>query len=351
MTRKTIGCSRRAAIVFATLAIAALPALAGPTLGTATAERSPADQATAERLAKAINGVVKIRTKALPDARSLQTLGAEREGSAVIVGPNDLALTIGYLIIEAETIELVDNEGKAVPATTVAYDHSTGFGLVRALAPLSIAPVPMGDSKALAETDSAIFATAGGVDAATSTMVVSKRRFAGYWEYMIDDAIFTSPPRFDHSGAALINREGKLVGIGSLIVADAANTSRKLPGNMFVPIDLLKPIFDEMIQTGSNKKGRVPWIGVTSQEMEGRVYIQRVQADGPAERAGIKSGDILLGVGTEKITKLEEFYRSLWKDRKPGDEVPVTVLQGTEVRKILIKSIDRSEYVRTKAKI
>ena len=216
---------------------------------------------------------------------------------------------------------------------------------------VSIIAVPLGDSKGLAETDSAIFATAGGVDAATSTMVVSKRRFAGYWEYMIDDAIFTSPPRFDHSGAALINREGKLVGIGSLIVADAANTSRKLPGNMFVPIDLLKPIFDEMIQTGSNKKGRVPWIGVTSQEMEGRVYIQRVQADGPAERAGLKSGDILLGVGTEKITKLEEFYRSLWKDRKPGDEVPVTVLQGTEVRKIMIKSIDRSEYVRTKAKI
>ena len=351
MTRKTIGCSGRAAALLAPIAFAAWQAFAGPTLGGAAPDRTPGEQAAAERLSKAINAVVKLKTKALPDARSLQTLGAEREGSAIIVGPNGLALTIGYLIIEAETIELVDNDGKVVPATTVAYDHSTGFGLVRALAPLGIAPVPLGDSKSLSESDSAIFATAGGVDAASSTTVVSKRRFAGYWEYMIDDAIFTSPPRFDHSGAALIDRDGKLVGIGSLIVADAAKTSRKLPGNMFVPIDLLKPIFDEMVQTGTNKKGRVPWIGVTSQEVEGRVYVQRVQSDGPAERAGLQSGDILLGVGNEKITKLEDFYRTLWKDRKPGDEVPLTVLQGTEVRRIVVKSIDRSEYVRTKARI
>jgi S1-C subfamily serine protease len=351
MTRNTIGCSERTAVLLATLAFVAFQAFAGPTLNPAAAERSASDQAAAERLSKAIGAVIKIKTKALADARSLQTLGAEREGSAIVVGPNGLALTIGYLIIEAETIELIDNDGKVVPATTVAYDHSTGFGLVRALAPLGIAPVPLGDSKSLSETDSAIFATAGGIDAASSTTVVSKRRFAGYWEYMIDDAIFTSPPRFDHSGAALIDRDGKLVGIGSLIVADAANTSRKLPGNMFVPIDLLKPIFDEMVQTGSNKRGRVPWLGVTSQEMEGRVYVQRVQADGPAERAGLKTGDILLSVGSEKITKLEEFYRSLWKDRKPGDEVPLTVLQGTDVRRIIIKSIDRSEYVRTKARI
>ena len=351
MARTTVGCSGRAAALFAPFAFVALQALAGPTLNPAAAERSASDQAAVEHLSKAVNAVVKLKTKALPDARSLQTLGAEREGSAIIVGPNGLALTIGYLIIEAETIELIDNDGKVFPATTVAYDHFTGFGLVRALAPIGITPVALGDSKSLGEADSAIFAAAGGVDAASSTTVVSKRRFAGYWEYMIEDAIFTSPPRFDHSGAALIDREGKLIGIGSLIVADAANTSRKLPGNMFVPIDLLKPILDEMVQTGSNKKGRVPWIGVTSQELEGRVYIQRVQRDGPAEQAGLKSGDILLGVGAEKITKLEDFYRSLWKDRKPGDDVPLTVLQGTEIRKIIVRSIDRSEYVRTKARI
>jgi S1-C subfamily serine protease len=341
----------RALLALLAFVVAAMPAVAGPTLNAAAADRPEKDQAAVEKLSKAISGVIKVKTKALPDARSLATLGAEREGSAIIVGPNGLALTIGYLIIEAETIELEDNEGKTIPATTVAYDHATGFGLVRALSPLKIAPVPLGDSKALAENDSAIFATAGGVDAASSTTVVSKRRFAGYWEYMIDDAIFTSPPRFDHSGAALIDRDGKLVGVGSLIVADAAGGTRKLPGNMFVPIDLLKPILDEMVQTGTSRKGRQPWLGVTSQEMEGRVYVQRVQNDSPAERAGLKSGDILLGVGGERISKLEEFYRNLWKDRKPGDEVPLTVLQGTEVKRIVVKSIDRTEYVRSKARI
>jgi S1-C subfamily serine protease len=334
-------------------AMIAAPASGGPTLNASVADETAKNQAGAERLATAIKSVVKLRAKALPDARSLATLGAEREGSAIVVGPNGLALTIGYLIIEAESIELQDSQGKAVPATTVAYDHSTGFGLVRALTPLGVTPIPLGDSKAMSEADNAIFATAGGIDAATSTTVVSKRRFAGYWEYMIDDAIFTSPPRFDHSGAALIDRDGKLVGVGSLIVADSAGlgTSRRLPGNMFVPIDLLKPIFDELVQTGQSKRGKHPWLGITSQELEGRVYVQKVQADSPAERAGLKNGDIPLGIGSERITKLEDFYTILWKDRKPGDDIPLTVLQGTEVRKIMVRSIDRSEYVRAKARV
>ena len=168
---------------------------------------------------------------------------------------------------------------------------------------------------------------------------------------MIDDAIFTSPPRFDHSGAALIDRNGALVGVGSLIVADALASQRRLPGNMFVPINLLKPILEEMVQTGSSLRGKHPWLGITSQEVEGRVFISRVQDDSPAERAGLRQGDILLSVGAARVTKLEELYSSLWKDRQPGDEIAITVLQGTEVRKISVRSIDRAQYVRSKARI
>ncbi|MEP7083527.1 MAG: S1C family serine protease, partial [Betaproteobacteria bacterium] len=235
--------------------------------------------------------------------------------------------------------------------TVVAYDNASGFGLVRTLAPLGITPIELGNSGALAATESAIFAAAGGIDAASSTTVVSRRRFAGYWEYMIDDAIFTTPPRFDHSGAALIDRNGALVGVGSLIVADAMASQRRQPGNMFVPINLLKPILAEMIETGSSRRGKRPWLGITSQEVEGRVFISKVQDDSPAERAGLKQGDILLSVGSTRITKLEEFYGSLWKDTAPGDEISLTVLQGTEVRKISVQSIDRAKYIRAKSSI
>jgi len=254
------------AALAASIAMPSSDTHAGPTLNPEYKAQEEKDAAAADRLARAIRAVVKLKAKALPEARSLATLGAEREGSAVVIGANGLALTIGYLIVEAESIELEDSHGRVVPATTVAYDYATGFGLVRALAPLDIDPIPLGDSKALAEPESMIFATAGGIDAATSTTIVSKRRFAGYWEYMIDNAIFTSPPRFDHSGAALIDRDGKLVGIGSLIVADAAGTGgqRRLPGNMFVPIELLKPVYEELVTTGTTKRGRHPWLGITS---------------------------------------------------------------------------------------
>ena len=326
---------------------------AGPTLSTSTdsSARTVAADANSEKLASAVAAVVKIKSKAIPNARSLATLGAEREGSGIVVGPNGLVLTIGYLIVEAETIELEDADGKLVPATAVAYDHGSGFGLVRSLTNLGIAPIELGNSGTLAENESAIFAAAGGIDAASSTTVVSRRRFAGYGEYMIDDAIFTSPPRFDHSGAALIDRTGALVGVGSLIVADAQPSIRRLPGNMFVPINLLKPILDEMVQTGSSRRGKHPWLGITSQEVEGRVFVSKVQADSPAERAGLKQGDILLGVESTRVSKLEELYSNLWKDRQPGDEITLTVLQGTEVRKISVKSMDRTEYMRSKSKV
>ena len=181
--------------------------------------------------------------------------------------------------------------------------------------------------------------------------VVSKREYAGYWEYMIDDAIFTAPARFDHSGAALLNKDGELVGIGSLFVMDAASPGERLPGNMFVPIDLLKPILAEMIRTGQQKGGRRPWIGVSSLEEDGRIKVMRVSDDGPAAEAGIAPGDILLSMGGEKLESLPEFYRLLWSSGAPGVEVRLKVLHGTEVRDVTLKSIDRAQLFRRKPTI
>ncbi len=341
--------------ISASLLLAALAqsALSAPSIPSRVDEpvKPAVSDTSIDRLAQAVNAVIKVKVKAIPNARSLATLGAEREGSGIIVGPNGLVLTIGYLIVEAESIELEDNAGKVLPATLVAYDHASGFGLVRSLVPLAIPPVELGDSGKLGESDSAIFAAAGGIDAASFTTVVSRRRFAGYWEYMIDDAIFTSPPRFDHSGAALIDKSGALVGVGSLIVADSSASPRRLPGNMFVPINLLKPILEELVKSGSSARARRPWLGITSQEVEGRVFISKVQADGPAQRAGLRAGDILLAVGATRVTKLEEFYNALWQGTRPGDELALTVLQGAQVRKVVVKSMDRTEYMRSKTSI
>src|SRR5207244_3657882 len=201
------------------------------------------------------------------------------------------------------------------------------------------------------QLDRLLIVTGGGDQTVSLATVVSRRKFAGYWEYLIDDAIFTSPPRLDHSGAALINKDGELVGIGSLFVMDAMTPGERLPGNMFVPIDLLKPILEEMIATGRQKAGIWPWIGMSSLEEDGRIKVLRVSEGGPAEKAGIAPGDIILAMAGEKVEKLDEFYRRLWSMGAPGVEVPLKVLHGSDVRDVRIRSIDRLEFIRKKPTI
>jgi serine protease Do len=309
------------------------------------------DDALYHQLLEAANAVVGVKMKALRDARSAETLGTERSGSGVLIAPSGLVLTIGYLILEADQVEITDSAGRTVPASVVAYDHATGFGLLRPVAALSVKPVRMGTSARVEQLDRLMIAAGGGEANVTVATVVSRRPFAGYWEYLIDSAIFTSPPRLDHSGAALINKDGELVGIGSLLVMDAMEPGERLPGNMFVPVDLLKPILDEMIATGRQKAGRRPWLGVSSTESDGRLKVLRVSSEGPADLAGVVAGDIILSLNGEKVNTLQEFYKRLWSRGAPGVEVTLRVLHGADVRELKIRSMDRQEHIRKKPTI
>jgi S1-C subfamily serine protease len=309
------------------------------------------DPATYQHLVDAAHAVVGVKVKALANARSARTLGTERAGSGVLFAPQGLVLTIGYLILEAEEVEIVTGKGVTVPAAVAAYDPATGFGLLRPLAPLDMKPIRLGISDKVESLDRMLVVATGGEESLSVTTVVSKRQFAGYWEYLIDGAIFTSPPRADFGGAALINKEGELVGIGSLFVMNAAAADERLPGNMFVPIDLLKPVLDEMISTGKQKGAHRPWIGLNSAEEDGRLKVIRVSADGPAEKAGIEPGDIVLAISGKKIEGLPDFYRRLWSAGDPGVEVTLKVLKGAEVVDVKLRTIDRLENIRKKPNI
>ncbi|MCM2326371.1 MAG: S1C family serine protease [Lysobacter sp.] len=343
----------RAALRFAILLLAAALPAAGASIPAAPEKpAAPAkeEEATRRQLEDAAGAVVAVRTRAIGNARSKESLGAERTGSGILIAPSGLVLTIGYLILEADQVEITDSGGRSLPATVVAYDHATGFGLLRPFGPLTPKPVRLGASDKVEQLDRLMIASGGegGLSVAT---VVSKRPFAGYWEYLIDGAIFTAPPRMDHSGAALINRDGELVGIGSLFVMDAMTPGERLPGNMFVPIDLIKPILAEMIETGRQKAGRRPWIGVNTAEDDGRLKVLRVTAEGPAEAAGLRAGDLILAVGGEKVRDLADFYRKLWAAGEPGVEVGLTVLQGADLRELKVRSIDRLDFLRRKPTI
>jgi S1-C subfamily serine protease len=291
---------------------------------------------------------VGVKVKALPNARSNETLGQERTGSGVVVSNDGLILTIGYLIEEADTTQVEDAKGETIPASVVAYDHTTGLGLIRALAPLAQKPIRIGTAKPVSELDRLMIVTGGDEQNISVATVVSRRSFAGYWEYMIDGAIFTSPPRLDHSGAALINKDGELVGIGSLFVMDALKSGERLPGNMFVPVDLARPLLDEVTRTGAFKAQTRAWLGVNSLEEDGRVKVMQVPEESPAAKAGIEPGDIILSINGQAVDTLTHFYSVLWHDAKPGSEVNLTVLHGPTVRQVTVRSMDRDQFDRRK---
>ena len=277
-------------------AVAPAAALIASVIALLSASAAPAQPASVEEL---VSAVVRINTHITPDGRTVQGLGREREGSGILIDADGLVLTIGYLMVEAYAAEVVDNNGRAVPANVVGYDHETGFGLLRTIEPLKLKPMPLGKSAEIREGDPVLIASFGGPAMVGGAYVVAKREFAGSWEYLLDEALFTAPPHPAWSGAALINREGKLVGVGSLIVGDAARGGEKAPGNMFVPIDRLAPILGDLITAGRTAGAGRPWLGLNTEELRGRLFVSRVTPSGPAERAGIKSGDVIVGVNGE----------------------------------------------------
>ena len=301
--------------------------------------------AAQDKAEETLAAVIGVQAKIQPNARSVETLGTQRRGTGVLIRDGYI-LTIGYLVVEAEAIQVTGADGRTLPASLAAYDHASGFALLRVVGTLNAKPLSLGDSAALAEREPGLVITAPARDAPTLVHVVSRRRFSGSWEYMLDSAIFTYPPVADWSGAPLLGGRGELLGIGSLIVPDAEAPNTRSPGNMFVPVDLLKPILEDLIAEGKRRGPARPWLGVNADEFRGHLFVSRVSPDGPAERAGLRAGDIVVAVGGEHVSTLAEFYRKIWGRGGAGVDVPIRVLQGAQLREVSVRSIDRVEYFR-----
>ena len=291
-----------------------------------------------------LSAVVALRSEVPAEARTARALGTERRGSGVVIDDSGLVLTIGYLVIEASRIALTVGGGRTVSASLVAYDHETGFGLVRADRPIGVKPIPLGESSALRRGSPVLAASFGGGRAAIGAYVVARREFAGWWEYMLDRAIFTAPAHPLFGGAALVDEGGRLVGIGSLMVPDAIEPGIALPGNMFVPIDALKPVLGDLIASGRSGRPVRPWLGLYPRALHGRLLVARVPPGGPADKAGVKPGDLVLGVSGTPVSTLPEYYRALWALGGAGIEVRLTMLRGDRPTDVAIRSIDRHDW-------
>lgn len=291
--------------------------------------------------------VVGVDARIPSNARTAGTLGTTRQGSGVVISGDGLVLTIGYLVMEAIEINITLNDGRSIPASFVAYDHDSGFGLIRAATPIDVTPAAFGRSGDMGVSTQVLIGNRHGPDSAQGVFVVDRREFAGPWEYLLDSAIFTSPPNPEFSGAGLFDADGNLIGIGSLFVGNAAFFNRPVPGNMFVPIDELKPILDQLVDTGRRTAPSRPWLGVSPAEARERVFVERVSTDSPAARAGIEPGDLIVAVGDTPVASMSGYFRAIWRDRSAGDTVTLRLLNAVgEIRDVPVESMDRRDWLR-----
>jgi S1-C subfamily serine protease len=331
----------------AAVVVGRLPSLLAAVLALGMA--ASAARAQAPTLQDLLSGIVQVKTVINPDARTTENLGRERSGSGIVIDQDGLVLTIGYLMLEAHAAEVITHDGRTLPANIVGYDHASGFGLLRTITPLQARPLMFGKSAEVKERDRVLAASFGGAGMIAPVNVVSRREFAGSWEYLLDDAIYTSPPHPAWSGAALVNREGRLVGVGSLIMADVSADGSGTPGNMFVPIDLLPPILADLLTDGRRAGAPSPWLGVNTVEVGGRLLVTRLTAGGPAEKAGMQRGDIVLGVGGKPATGLGDLYRKVWALGRAGIKVPLDVQRDGNERRIEVESMNRLDHLRLKS--
>jgi S1-C subfamily serine protease len=329
--------SRRTLICAAAIA-AALVAIAE----TARAADRPAAPAALDNL---LRSVVRVHAYVPNDADSARRLGAEREGHGIVVGANGLIVTVGYLINEAMSVEILDDQHRTRSATVVGYDSETGLGLLRVPSLAGLAPLPLGDSTGLSSGTPVVVAGAGGTSRAIPAVVVSRRAFAGSWEYLLEHAIYTAPAHPDWGGAALISSDGKLLGIGSLMVGEARRQGERMSGNVFVPVDLLLPMLDELAATGKVTPKPHPWLGLNATAHPGGLLVGRLSRKSPAQAAGVQRGDLVTGIAGRPVEDLAEFYRRVWAMGSPGIDVPLTILRDGRTFTIRVRSADRYQFL------
>jgi len=295
----------------------------------------------------ALDSVVSLRSQIPEDALTAGVLGTERAGHGAVIADDGLVVTIGYLITEAESLWITTGAGVTVPGHVVGYDQTTGFGLVQALQPMNVPTLPIGDSGTLQVSDPAILAGHGGRDYAVKTTLIAKREFAGYWEYVLDEALFTAPAHPNWGGAALIGNDGRLLGIGSLMVQQITESGEQSGANMVVPIELLSPILEDLRMYGRRNGPARPWLGFLVQEVSHHLVVSGVYEECPAHDAGLQVGDVIQEVNGEPVSGLANLFRRIWETGEAGAAIPLTIMRNREPVAITVQSIDRDARLKS----
>jgi S1-C subfamily serine protease len=309
------------------------------------AELQPVPSEVGFDLARALQSVVRLSSHIPEDGFTASMLGTERTGNGVVIREDGLIVTIGYLITEAESIWITTHDNRVVQGHPLAYDFATGMGLVMPFGRLGASHVAFGSGANAAVDDEVYVVGHGGRGHALKAEIFARREFAGYWEYVLDVALFTSPPHPEWSGAALLDRDGRLIGVGSLFVQEAAGEEVR-KGNMFVPIDVLVPILDDLVKTGHASRPPRPWLGMYASEDNQRIVVGGVAQGGPAQQAGVRQGDLVVAVGGRPVASLAEFFRTVWDIGPSGSVIPITLARDGNTLPVKVRSADRGDFLK-----
>ncbi len=297
---------------------------------------------TKEKVERFYESIVSVRSIVPPEARTADSLGVEREGNGVAIDENHI-LTIGYIVLEAETIEIGLSDGRRLPAKLVGYDHTSGFAIIKSIVPLSMPPLRLGNSDNINSEQDLLMLPSPNRGAGSIVRSVSRRPFAGWWEYFVESPIHKTPPNGSWAGAPILNWDGEILGIGSLFVAESV-PGISSPGNMSVPINLLKPILGDLISSGRRKSKIQPYLGISSDDSNNQITVTGVSKGGPAFQAGIKPQDIIVKINGSKISSLKSFYKKVWKSGEAGVTIELSVLRSGSLMNFKVKTVDRLDY-------
>jgi S1-C subfamily serine protease len=299
-------------------------------------------------LERALTAVVGLSAIIPDDAFTAETLGTERAGNAVVIDPSGILVTVGYLVTEAQSVWLATHDGRVVPGHVAGIDGESGLAVIQALGRLDLPALPLGSSAGAKVGTRVVVGGAGGRQRSVAARVTARQEFAGYWEYLLEDAIFTAPSHPHWGGTALIGAGGDLLGVGSLQLQQERGSEGVQNLNMVVPTDLLKPIMQDLLTIGRPNRPARPWLGLFATEIEGRIVVAGLAGRGPASDAGLQSGDVITSVGGRPVAELADFYRALWSLGPAGVEAALSIARGARAVDVRLKTADRNSLLKAR---
>ena len=270
---------------------------------------------------------------------SAEILGTERMGSAVVVDPRGLVLTVNYVVMGARRLRITLSDGRRASAEIAAQDFESGLALLRVQAD-ALPVAPLGSSETL-DRGAPVFAI-GSVGPrerrVASGIVTDLGPFDAYCEYLLDRGIVSTATNPGFGGGPLFDMRGSVVGIVSLNLNEIGRQS------LAIPIECYTEHRAEFLRFGRVvSRPRRAWIGVFPHPVQEGLVVAGLVPKGPGDRGGLREGDVILRVDDEEVETRPALYAALWRHR-PGERVVLDVVRENRLHRVEVIGEDRAEF-------